>query len=503
MFDAFFKDHIDEFCKVSGMSEIVFIIQNDEYYFNKALTNYAEFNDIYVKKSTLDNLIDYDFASELVFKYIENPLEYKILKVIGKLVFHFRRPNDDSTRFKDEGLIHSASSGIESSMIMKSLLKFKKNKNITELNMNCINLIRYFEQPSKIIPNFFYEDKEKIFKYISNEKDQIFKCMNKIGIQAKNPMNNGYLYSKILGSKQICKLWDATHYKIWAFNLSRAFVGIDYKNEGIIGTMWEWLYLRNNLKWFHTKGDLIDSLRITYGTESNYVKNGLALWQFCNEIQIGDKIVAKVDNKVWFGDVISDYFYNFHRDYKHVRYVNWNQKGITLSDFTASKDICQSIEKVIEEGTVNLFDEVYEPYFQEVGSDLDDLMITEIAVTDKDGLNNEADIEYSEGRKYHISHLIRERNYKVIKQAKIQFMKKHGKLFCEVCNINFSKVYGNRGNNFIEGHHRKLVSEMNEGDKTKAEDIAILCSNCHRMIHRKPIITVEELAKIFKEQRNK
>lgn len=46
-------------------------------------------------------------------------------------------------------------------------------------------------------------------------------------------------------------------------------------------------------------------------------------------------------------------------------------------------------------------------------------------------------------------------------------------MFCEVCTVDFSKIYGDRGNNFIEGHHRKFVSEMKEGDKTKA-DIAML-----------------------------
>ena len=75
-------------------------------------------------------------------------------------------------------------------------------------------------------------------------------------------------------------------------------------------------------------------------------------------------------------------------------------------------------------------------------------------------------------------------------------------MFCEVCAVDFSKMYGERGNNFIEGHHRKLVSEMKEGDKTKVEDIAMLCSNCHRMIHKKPIISVEGLAMIVMGNNN-
>jgi len=41
---------------------------------------------------------------------------------------------------------------------------------------------------------------------------------------------------------------------------------------------------------------------------------------------------------------------------------------------------------------------------------------------------------------------------------------------------------------------------MKLGDKTKVEDIAIVCSNCHSMIHRKkPWLTREKLKRIIKE----
>ncbi|MFF0828146.1 EVE domain-containing protein [Brevibacillus sp. NPDC003359] len=101
--------------------------------------------------------------------------------------------------------------------------------------------------------------------------------------------------------------------------------------------------------------------------------------------------------------------------------------------------------------------------------------------------------EYPEGKIAFVLHKKRERNPKLIKEAKRLFINKYGRLYCEACNFDFQKVYGDRGVDFIEGHHKKLISEMNEGEKTKVEDIAMLCSNCHRMIHRKPIISVEEL----------
>lgn len=42
---------------------------------------------------------------------------------------------------------------------------------------------------------------------------------------------------------------------------------------------------------------------------------------------------------------------------------------------------------------------------------------------------------------------------------------------------------------------------MKPGDETDVDDIAIVCSNCHSMIHRrKPWLTREQLKSILKEK---
>lgn len=111
--------------------------------------------------------------------------------------------------------------------------------------------------------------------------------------------------------------------------------------------------------------------------------------------------------------------------------------------------------------------------------------------------------EYPEGKIAFVLHKKRERNPKLIKEANRLFIRKHGRLFCEACKFDFQKTYGDRGTDFIEGHHKKLISEMSEGEKTKVEDIAMLCSNCHRMIHRKPLINVEDLKEVLHEMRKR
>lgn len=105
--------------------------------------------------------------------------------------------------------------------------------------------------------------------------------------------------------------------------------------------------------------------------------------------------------------------------------------------------------------------------------------------------------EFPEGREAYRIHRYRERNQVLVKLAKERFISIHGKLFCEACGTNFEEIYGERGKDFIEAHHTKPVSEMKEGEKTKIDDIAMLCSNCHRMVHRAPLISVGELKEIL------
>ena len=109
------------------------------------------------------------------------------------------------------------------------------------------------------------------------------------------------------------------------------------------------------------------------------------------------------------------------------------------------------------------------------------------------------DDEFSEGKRYLAKHLRRERNTRLIALAKKRFQEQHGRLYCEVCGFDFVDAYGELGEGFIEAHHVIPVSQLNEGDATRIEDIMMVCSNCHSMIHRrKPWLNKDELIKILK-----
>jgi hypothetical protein len=95
-------------------------------------------------------------------------------------------------------------------------------------------------------------------------------------------------------------------------------------------------------------------------------------------------------------------------------------------------------------------------------------------------------------------HLIRERNKGLIRMAK-QRATDSNKLLCEVCKFNFADKYPVLGDGFIECHHKLPIATGGVRD-TRIEDLALVCANCHRMLHRKyysQYLTVEELKALF------
>lgn len=72
---------------------------------------------------------------------------------------------------------------------------------------------------------------------------------------------------------------------------------------------------------------------------------------------------------------------------------------------------------------------------------------------------------------------------------------------CMACGFDFEKKYGKRGKGFIEVHHLTPVSELDSNTKVDPKtDLAVVCSNCHRIIHRKKdnVLSLNDLKNIIK-----
>ena len=96
-----------------------------------------------------------------------------------------------------------------------------------------------------------------------------------------------------------------------------------------------------------------------------------------------------------------------------------------------------------------------------------------------------------EGREKLVTHKKRERNSRLVSAKKADAIARNGTLICEACDFEFVEFYGELGKGYGEVHHRRQIKE---GERhTSLNDLAILCANCHRMIHRtEPMMKVEK-----------
>jgi hypothetical protein len=110
-------------------------------------------------------------------------------------------------------------------------------------------------------------------------------------------------------------------------------------------------------------------------------------------------------------------------------------------------------------------------------------------------ITEEADeLVFPEGKEIYRLHRTKERNPSVVEIAKRNRLESDPLLRCEICDFSFVENYGDLGRGFIEAHHTTPVSQLSEEIVTKVSDIALVCSNCHRMLHRhRPWRKIDEL----------
>lgn len=131
----------------------------------------------------------------------------------------------------------------------------------------------------------------------------------------------------------------------------------EFSSENIMAIGWD---LVEDLSNYKSRADVTNALKQKYGVSTSYINNSLALWQFANEIEIGDVIFAKKGQRKIFGRGIveSDYYYDENRaEFKHIRRVNWKDKGEwdhpdyavtkTLTEITPDTDYVEKLNNII------------------------------------------------------------------------------------------------------------------------------------------------------------
>lgn len=118
----------------------------------------------------------------------------------------------------------------------------------------------------------------------------------------------------------------------------------EFYDKGIMAIGWDYL---GDLTQYPTKESIKAKMREKNGKPNySYMNDGLATWQFCHDIKVGDIVYAKkgVDTIIGRGVVTSSYEYDPNRkEYRHIHKVNWthDKKGqvISVNDKCALKTL--------------------------------------------------------------------------------------------------------------------------------------------------------------------
>lgn len=136
---------------------------------------------------------------------------------------------------------------------------------------------------------------------------------------------------------------------LWAECLENGFMAIGFDEVGDYSA-------------FPSRKAANDRCKEVYGTETNPTNSSLAIWQFANEMQIGDIVYVKIGLRtlVGRGIVMSEYVCDETRtNNRSLRYVQWTNHGEwdmpcsvprkALTDYTSKVDDLEKLEAVFSE----------------------------------------------------------------------------------------------------------------------------------------------------------
>ncbi len=123
----------------------------------------------------------------------------------------------------------------------------------------------------------------------------------------------------------------------------------------------------------------------------------------------------------------------------------------------------------------------------DIAAELEEKWAAHVGKTPLAAVTNDPELAAMEGaeRMALVRHRRREQS---LRDAKVTEARRsgNGRLKCEVpgCGFDFELVYGDLGRDYAQVHHLKPLADRTTPSQTKLNDLAIVCANCHAMIHR-------------------
>jgi hypothetical protein len=261
---------------------------------------------------------------------------------------------------------------------------------------------------------------------------------------------------------------------------------------------------------YETEKAILWALRKAYGKSKNNGSGAAkTIWRFVHVIQPDDVIVAnKGDSEVvGVGVVKGGYLHAEHPENpvpvppegqwwrRNARLVDWRIKEpVDLRErnfFVAS-----TVQRLTPEKCERIRQAFLKKYPQ-LGAMLDQLF-DDVQAHEEAGQS--ADSHYAdesdiEGTKTEVVQLKSSRSRRLRRLAL-----RAASGVCCVCERDYSKLLGGRGVRVLQVHHRKQLAARHTPSLTKVGDLAVVCANCHMLLHLDPAkaLRVEELRRMLR-----
>ena len=165
------------------------------------------------------------------------------------------------------------------------------------------------------------------------------------------------------------------------------------------------------------------------------------------------------------------------------------KSGIPIRDVSSRRDLTKSLRQQSHIKLLPEESESAESKLRDIGKQIG---VSKSGISATPGYVRGADLDASpsldvdihtvtatEGHRRLVLHLQRERNQTIVRNKK----KQAASLDCEVCGFSFSRAYGSAASDYCEVHHLLPLSNVEDSTQTRIGDLAILCANCHRVVH--------------------
>ncbi|WFR70006.1 AAA family ATPase [Staphylococcus saprophyticus] len=153
----------------------------------------------------------------------------------------------------------------------------------------------------------------------------------------------------------------------WIFSPGSQAINWDaFYKKGLMAIGWEEL---EDFSKYTSRGDMKEKLQEINGNTNSYINITNAIWQFTNEMKIGDIVyVKKGQNKIiGWGIVTSEHQYNPNQEFRNIRTVDWKDNGEwitsikpapkTLTNITPYNDFVENLKILLEEDKIDIENE--------------------------------------------------------------------------------------------------------------------------------------------------